>query len=99
MERYLISKVPALHMLLQWAEREEGVITDDLLAAAVGDGLTEWDRDGACRDYTQQLNCFLLGFLWNCLSTASSIIRRGLQFVLLAWDATAGAIAGARLAG
>ena len=40
-ERYFISKVPALHMLLQWAEREEGVITDDLLAAAVGDGLIE----------------------------------------------------------
>ena len=37
-ERYFISKIPALHMLLQLVEREEGVITDELLAAAVGDG-------------------------------------------------------------
>ena len=50
-------------MLLQWAEREEGVITDDLLAAAVGDGLAEWDRDGGSRDYTQELNCALWCFL------------------------------------
>ena len=55
-ERYFISKIPALHMLLQWAERQEGVITDDLLANAVGDGLTEWDRDGTIKNYTQELN-------------------------------------------
>ena len=31
-------------MLLQRAEREEGTITDELLAAAVGDGFAEWGR-------------------------------------------------------
>ena len=75
-ERYFISKVPALHMLLQWAERQEGVITDDLLAEAVGDGLTEWDRDGTAKNYTQELNCALWGFLSNCLSGEAEIIFR-----------------------
>ena len=65
-------------MLLQWAEREEAVITDDLLAAAVGDGLTEWDRDGAGLDYTQELNCALSGFLSNCFSgEAETMFRQG----------------------
>ena len=77
-ERYFISKVPALHMLLQWAERQEGVITDDLLAEAVGDGLTEWDRDGTIKNYTQELNCALWGFLSNCLSgEVETIFRQG----------------------
>ena len=40
-ERYFFSKVSAIHMLFQWAEREEGTITDASLAAAVGDGLAE----------------------------------------------------------
>ena len=65
-------------MLLQWAEREEGVITDDLIAAAVGDGLAEWDRGGGSRDYTQELNCALGGFLLNCLpGEADTIVRQG----------------------
>ena len=66
-ERFFISKSPALHMMLQLAEREEGVITDKMLAAAVGDGLTEWDRDGTIRNYTQELNCAICGFFSNFL--------------------------------
>ena len=77
-ERHFFSKVPAIHMLLQWVEREESPITGASLAAAVGDGLTEWDRDGSSRDCTQDLNCALWGFLSNCLSgEAKTICRQG----------------------
>ena len=55
-----------------------GVITDKLLAAAIGGGLTDWDRDGTLRNYTQELNCAIWGFLSNCFSgEAETIFRQG----------------------
>ena len=49
-ERYLISVVPAVHAIFQWAGREADVITQDRYEQAVGDGLCTWDRDGVKTD-------------------------------------------------
>ena len=48
-ERYFFSRVPAVYELFNWAENEEGPITDEHLQEAVGDGLTTIDWDGTAR--------------------------------------------------
>ncbi len=67
-ERYLISKVPALHVLLGWAERHEGVIEEAKLHEAVQGQLTIHRHDGSAEDMLEVLNGGVWGFLSNCLS-------------------------------
>ena len=67
-ERYMISRIPALAKIFYWAERQEVEITDELLRLAIGNGLTIYDRDGTPRDYTNSLNSAVWGFLNNCLT-------------------------------
>ena len=45
-ERYMISQVPAVHALFQWAERQTEAITQERYEAVVGLQLTPWSRDG-----------------------------------------------------
>ena len=63
-ERYLISKVPALDRIFEWAERCTGVIDDGLFSQAVG-GQLYVDKFG---DQTSTLNSGLWGLLSCCLS-------------------------------
>jgi len=67
-ERYLMSVVPAVHPLLEWAERQSEPISELLYAQAVGEGLTTWDREGTPTDHASTLNSAFWGFLSNCLS-------------------------------
>ncbi len=67
-ERYLISKIPALHVLMGWAERYEGVIEEAKLHEAVQDQLTVYRHDGSAEDMLEVLNGGVWGFLSNCLS-------------------------------
>ena len=67
-ERYMISRIPALAKIFYWAERQEVEITDELLRLAIGNGLTIYDRDGTPRDYTNSLNSAVWGFLNNCIT-------------------------------
>ena len=64
-ERYFFSRVPAIYELFNWAEKQDGPITDEHLREAVGEGLTTSDRDGNATDHTQALNCAMWGFLSN----------------------------------
>ena len=67
-QRYMISKIPALSTIFTWAEREDQKIDMKRLAVAIGDGLTVTDNHGFETDYTQQLDSAIWGFLSNCIS-------------------------------
>ena len=64
----MTSKIPAVHMLFQWAEREGDTTTEARLNEAIGDGLTAWDNHGNSADHTMALTRAILGFLSNCIS-------------------------------
>ena len=67
-QRYMISKVPALSTILMWAEREEQKIDMARLSTAVGYGLAVTDNHGFETEYTAQLDSAIWGFLSNCIS-------------------------------
>ena len=67
-ERYMISVVPAMHAILQWAERRTEPITQELFEKVVGEQLTTWDNNGAEHNHAYALNGAVWGFLSNCLS-------------------------------
>ena len=46
-DRYIIPVVLAAHALFTWAGRHSDPITKERCEAAVGFGLTTWDREGA----------------------------------------------------
>ena len=73
-ERYMISMVPALHALIQWAERQNEPVTPVRLAGAVGLGLTTWNRDGDETDHTSGLDGAVWGFLSNCVTGEAQTI-------------------------
>ncbi len=68
-ERYFISKIPALRVILNWAEKSEREITENDLEEAVGDAMTLEQRE--------TLNSQVWGFLSNCLSgEAETMFKR-----------------------
>ena len=70
LERYFISKAPALKVLLNWAEKTDmDVVTDELLEDAVGPAMTLEQRE--------LINAALWGFLSNCVSgEAETMFKR-----------------------
>ena len=54
-ERYLISVVPAVRAIFQWAERQAEPITQARYDEAVGLGLTTWDRGRNETDHSYAL--------------------------------------------
>ena len=60
---HIISRVPALHALFQWPEREETEITKEKLIEAVSDGLSSVDQDCNYTCYLATLNITIWGFL------------------------------------
>ncbi len=73
-ERYFMSKVPALKQILKWAEKhDQTTVTEEMLATAV---------HGHRMDETQQqmLNASIWGFLSGCVtSTAETMFKRAPQ--------------------
>ena len=67
-ERYMISVVPAMHAILQWAERQTEPISQEHLERVVGSQLTTWDNNGNEKNHAYALNGAVWGFLSNCLS-------------------------------
>ena len=70
LERYFISKVPALKAILKWAEKEDmDVVTEDLLEGAVGHAIK--------LEHREVMNSEIWGFLSNCVSgEAETIFKR-----------------------
>ena len=72
LERYYMSKSPAMKNILEWSERcETGLaegLTEDMVSEAIGNGMTGTEREF--------MNASLWGFLSNCVSgdTAPSFI-------------------------
>ena len=60
LERYFISKIPALKVLLDWAERCENPITKSTLKQAIGDAMTDEQMD--------TMEAAVWGFIANCVS-------------------------------
>ena len=74
-ERYVISKVPALKVILQWAETCDmgslGYIDENMLRGAIGDGMTETQLE--------ILNSSLWGFLSNCTTKDAETVFKGAE--------------------
>ena len=75
-ERYFFSRVPAIHELFNWAEKEDGPISDERLDEAVGDGLTKFERDGTSTNHLNSLDCAIWGFLSNAVSGEAETILK-----------------------
>ena len=73
-ERYMISAVPAVHALFQWAERQTEPVTEQRYQAAVGMQLTTWSRDGDETNHADALNGAVWGFLSLCVSGEAQTI-------------------------
>ena len=69
-ERYFISKVPAMKAILEWAERlEKDVVTDSDLRKAVGGAMDQ--------EQLETLNAAVWGFMSNCVSgEAETMFKR-----------------------
>ena len=69
-ERYFISKVPAMKAILEWAERlEKDVVTDSDLRKAVGGAMDQ--------EQLETLNAAIWGFMSNCVSgEAETMFKR-----------------------
>ena len=71
-----ISRSPALHKILRWAERQEGQIFFEKLRQAAGRSLNSFDRYGPPTDHMSEPDTAFWGCLSNCTAGEAKVLLK-----------------------